>query len=127
MKRKVDVTLLGRRFTVKTEKDEAYVHALAAQVSRRLDDVRRQVRGASIEEQALLVAMGLADELAEERERAHTARAEIRARTEAMVKKLSVALSFADRAAGANGAGSADGDGETDVEHEVALALPRQI
>lgn len=90
--RKVDVALLGHRFTVKTEKDEAYVHTLAAQVARRVEEVRRQMRNVSREEAALLVALQLAEEIAEERERAAGARAEIRRHTEAMIAKLSAAL-----------------------------------
>lgn len=92
MKRKVDVTLLGHRFTVKTEKDEAYVHGLAAHITRKLDEVRRQMRNASREEQALLVALNLADELFEAAERSATARAEVRKHTEAMIAKLARAL-----------------------------------
>ena len=96
MKRKVDVTLLGHRFTVRTEKDEAYVHSLAAHVTRRLDEARRHMRSASREEQILFVALNLADELAEQSERAAAARADVRLRTESMVAKLSRALDGAD-------------------------------
>lgn len=92
MKRKVDVTLLKRTFTVRTEKDEAYVHSLAAQVVRRLDDVRRQMRTVSTEEAALLVALNLADELAEQQTRSAEARSEVRRHTEAMIAKLTAAL-----------------------------------
>jgi cell division protein ZapA (FtsZ GTPase activity inhibitor) len=116
MKRKVDVTLLGRRFTVKTEKDDSHVHALASQVSRRLDDVRRQVRGASVEEAALLVAMQLADEMADERTVAAELRREIRARTESMVQKLRAAL-------GATDGHAVDREDDSDV---IELAVSRQ-
>ena len=115
MKRKVDVTLLGRRFTVKTEKDDAHVHSLAAQVSRRLDDVRRQVRGASVEEAALLVAMQLSDELAEERDRGSDLRRDVRVKTEAMVQKLRTAL----------GSGPLD-EAIDDESDSVVLAVSRQ-
>lgn len=92
MKRKVDVTLLGHRFTVRTEKDEAYVHGLAAHVTRKVEDVRRQMRSASREEQVLLVALHLVDELCEAQERAAERRAEVRRHTQAMVQKLTLAL-----------------------------------
>jgi cell division protein ZapA (FtsZ GTPase activity inhibitor) len=96
MKRKVDVTLLGHRFTVRTEKDEAYVHGLAAQVTRKIDEIRRQMRNASLQEQALLVALHLADELLEAQERSAAARAEVRRHTEAMIQKLTRALAAPD-------------------------------
>ena len=111
MKRKVDVSLLGHRFTVRTEKDEAYVHGLAAQVARRLEDAQRKMRHASLTEQVLLVALTLADELSEQCERAATTRAEVRQHTEAVIGKLSAAL------------GERDMDRTVDEESdEIALA-----
>lgn len=92
MKRRVDVVLLGHRFTVRTEKDEAYVHSLAAQVARRVEDVRRSMRNASPQEQALLVALTLLEELTEEREHAAVMRADVRRNTESMISKLTAAL-----------------------------------
>lgn len=118
MKRKVDVALLGHRFTVKTERDETYVHALAAQVARRVDEVRRTMRNVSREEAALLVALNLADELAEERERASSARAEVRRHTDAMIAKLSAAL-IED--------GTAPGAIEDDSEEIAIAAVHRQL
>ena len=92
MKRKVDVVLLGHRFAVRTEKDEAFVHSLATQVATRVNEVRRTMRNATAHEQALLVALQLVEELNEERERAVATRAEVRHHTEAMIAKLSAAL-----------------------------------
>lgn len=114
MKRKVDVVLLGHRFTVRTEKDEAFVHSLAAQVARRVEDVRRAMRNATPHEQALLVALQLIEELTEERERAAATRADVRRHTDARIAKLSAAL--------------VDGElleDESDA-HELAVAVQRQ-
>jgi cell division protein ZapA (FtsZ GTPase activity inhibitor) len=119
MKRKVDVTVLGHRFTVRTEKDEAYVHGLAAQITRRIEDVRRQMRNASREEQALLVALHLADELLEQTERSAAARAEVRRHTEAMILKLSQALSDSAPLTGARAMVTSDVE---DDSAEVAVA-----
>lgn len=114
MKRKVDVVLLGHRFTVRTEKDEAFVHSLAAQVARRVEDVRRAMRSATPHEQALLVALQLIEELTEERERAAATRADVRRHTDAMIAKLSAAL--------------VDGELLEDESdgHELAVAVQRQ-
>jgi cell division protein ZapA (FtsZ GTPase activity inhibitor) len=102
VKRKVDVTLLGHHFTVRTERDEAWVQRLAAHLSRRLEDARRTMRSASREEQILFVALGLADELFEEMERGASARADIRRHTEAMIGKLSAALAGGESAEALN-------------------------
>lgn len=121
MKRKVDVALLGHRFTVRTEKDEAYVHSLAAQVARRIEDVRRVMRNASPHEQALLVALHLIDELSDERERAAGARAEVRRHTDAMIAKLSAAL--AEDGQGGHDERAIDDDSDG---HELAVSVQRQ-
>ena len=113
MKRKVDVTLLGHRFTVRTERDEAWVHSLAAQLTRRLEDARRQMRNASREVLILFVALNLIDELTEEVERSSSTRAELRRHTEQMIGKLSAALA---------GEHALPVDDESD---EVALAAVR--
>lgn len=121
MKRKVtvDVTLLGHRMTVRTERDEAWVQRLAAYIARRLEDARRTMRNASREQQVLFVALGLADELFEEVERSADARDEVRRHTQAMIGKLSAAL--ADGALDAT-AGIVDLEDESDE----AVAVSRQ-
>lgn len=92
MKRKVDVTLLGHRFTVKTDRDEAFVRGLAAHVGRKLEEVRRSARTSGPEAIAIFAALQIAEELFEERERAADHRADVRRTTEAMVEKLTAAL-----------------------------------
>lgn len=92
MKRKVDVTLLGHRFTVKTDRDEAFVRGLAAHVGRRIDEVRRTMKTSPPEAVALLAGLLIAEELFEERERAAGSRADVRRATEAMIEKLTAAL-----------------------------------
>lgn len=92
MKRKVDVTLLGHRFTVKTDRDEAFVKGLAAHVGKKIEEVRRNARSSGPEAVALFAALQIAEELFEERERAAGSRADVRRTTEAMVEKLTAAL-----------------------------------
>ena len=98
MKRKVDVILLGHRFTVKTDKDDAYVRSLAAHVTHQVEEMRRVMRNATREEQVLLASLHLADELFEAHERHAAVRADIRQKTEAMVDKLSRALANVETA-----------------------------
>ena len=81
MKEKVEVTLLGQSFTVRSDKDEAYVHSLASFVTRRYEELQRQTRAVSSHELALLVALNLADELFQCEEQAELSRKEIRERS----------------------------------------------
>ena len=81
MKDKVEVSLLGQNFTVRSDKDETYVHSLASFVTRRYEELQRQTRTVSSHELALLVALNLADELFRAEESAQASRAEIRERS----------------------------------------------
>ena len=128
MKRKIDVTLLGQRFSVRSERDEAYVHALAGFVGRRFEELKRVTRASSSHQLSLLVALNLADELFQAEERASLTREEIRKQTGSLVEKLARALAAAEAEAAALGeddaelgAGLDDGfdDGlEDDVDNE---------
>ena len=125
MKRKVtvDVTLLGHRMTVRTERDEAWVQRLAAYIARRLEDARRTMRNASREQQVLFVALGLADELFEEVERGALARDEVRRHTQAMIGKLAAAM--ADGALDGT-AGIVDLEDEPEEAAVAVAAVSRQ-
>lgn len=92
MKRKVEVSLLGRNFTIKSDKDEAYLHQVASFVNRRFDEIRHQTRTATSHDLALLVALNLADELFQSEDRARSSRAEIRKRSERLLRNLDAAL-----------------------------------
>ena len=81
MKDKVEVSLLGQNFTVRSDKDETYVHSLASFVTRRYEELQRQTRTVSSHELALLVALNLADELFQAEENAQASRKEIRQRS----------------------------------------------
>jgi cell division protein ZapA (FtsZ GTPase activity inhibitor) len=63
VKRRVEVTLVGQAFAVRTERDDASVHALGNLVTRRYEDLRRNAKGATAQQVALLLALNLADEL----------------------------------------------------------------
>jgi cell division protein ZapA len=81
VKEKVEVTLLGQSFTVRSDKDEAYVHSLASFVTRRYEELQRQTRTVSSHDLALLVALNLADELFQSEDRAELCRKEVRERS----------------------------------------------
>lgn len=92
MKRKVEVTLLGQGFTLKSEKDEAYLHQVASYVNRKLDELKHQTRTKEPQQLALLVALNIADELFQSEERSGSVRRDLRARSERLLKNLDAAL-----------------------------------
>ncbi len=69
-KRKVEISLLGQRFTVRSEREEQDVHALADYVTKQLEEVRRQTKTVSTQHLALLVALNLADQIFNNKEKA---------------------------------------------------------
>lgn len=92
MKRKVEVSLVGRNFTIKSDKEEAYLHQVASFVNRKFDEIRHQTRTATSHDLALLVALNLADELFQSEDRARSTRAELRKRSERLLRTLDAAL-----------------------------------
>lgn len=92
MKRKVEVSLLGQRFAVRSDRDEAYLHQVASFVNRKFEDLRRQSRTATSHQLALLVAMNLADELFRNEERHAGVRRELQSRTERVLASVDAAL-----------------------------------
>ena len=69
VKRRVEVSVMGLPLSVRTERDDAWIHGLAAQVSRRLEELRRAAPRANAQQLAVLVALNLAEELQQEREK----------------------------------------------------------
>lgn len=67
-KRKVEVLLMGQRFTVRSDRDEQYIERLSRLVNEQLDDIKRNTRTVSSHHVALLAALNIADELARTRE-----------------------------------------------------------
>jgi cell division protein ZapA len=63
MKRSVTVEIAGQRFTLKTDADDEYVHALAAFVTQRLKDAKAGSRAFSTHALATLTALQIADDL----------------------------------------------------------------
>ena len=91
-KRKVDVSLLGQRFTVRTERDDEYVASLARHVSRQLDEVRKQTRAVSTHHLALLVALNLADQLFQREEELLKLKQGLRVKTNDILQNVKTAL-----------------------------------
>ncbi|MFZ9889287.1 MAG: cell division protein ZapA [Myxococcota bacterium] len=92
-KRKVEVSLLGRNFSIKSDQDEAHVHQVAALVNRKYEELRHQSRSAPPQDLLVLVALNLADELVQREAQARATRADIRARGQRVLQTLNAALS----------------------------------
>jgi cell division protein ZapA (FtsZ GTPase activity inhibitor) len=111
-KRRVDVQIMGLPLSVRTERDDAWVHGLANQVNRRIDELRRAAPKATAQQLAVLVALNLAEELQLERERGTALRDDAVAVAAAALQRVGEALAALD----------SDDNDEADAE---AHAVPR--
>ena len=116
VKRRVDVKVMGMPLSVRTERDDAWVHGLAATVSRRLDELKRGAKNASAQQLAVLLALNMAEELHLEREKTKEL-SDLASTTLTRVKAALAALD-ADRDA----EGDEDGDEDADVEEDEVVA-----
>lgn len=91
-KRKVEVSLLGRNFSIKSDQDEAHVHQVAALVNRKYEELRHQSRAAPPQDLLVLVALNIADELMQREAQARASRADLRARGQRVLQSLNAAL-----------------------------------
>ena len=62
-KKKVDVLLMGERFSVRSDQDEKHIENLSRIVNSHLLEIKRNARSFSAHHVALLTALNLADEL----------------------------------------------------------------
>lgn len=108
MKRKVDVNLLGQQFSVRTERDDAWVHGLASFVGRRFEELRRQARNANAQQLAMLLALNLADELFQQRERSDALASELKTTAADTLERVRRAIEELD--------GIRDGDSDDEVD-----------
>ncbi len=85
--RRVSVVIGGRRFTVTTDKDNDHVETLAQVVNDKLQEsgVRSGVSGVN---EAMLVALAIANDLLEERERFAGLKKKIRSQSQRLLEQM---------------------------------------
>ncbi len=97
-KRRVDVQIMGLSLSVRSDRDDAWVHGLAGQVNRRIDELRRAAPKASPQQLAVLVALNLAEELQVERDRGSGLREDAVAVASSALQRVQEALMAMERA-----------------------------
>lgn len=81
-KRTVEVELLGRRFRVRSDDDDAYIRQLVDYVNRKMMDMRRAANAMDVEQIALLTLLDVADALFRERARGEALESGVREHAE---------------------------------------------
>ena len=96
-KRKVEVLLMGQRFTVRSDRDVLYIERLSRIVNDQLEDIKRSARTVSSHHAALLAALNIADELARTREllaKAEEIQSALTKKAQATLAEVESALAF---------------------------------
>lgn len=87
---RVEVEILGQKYTIKSEADPKYVKDLAAYVEKRVKSVEGQIRGQDPVKALALAALYIADELFRAREELSKYEGDLPKRIGAMVDLLEV-------------------------------------
>jgi cell division protein ZapA len=88
LKRSLAVSIAGQRYTIKSDADEGYVHALAGLVDERMREIQRGAKTAAPHAVAVLTALQIADELVRERRGRAELRRRVREETRAIRELL---------------------------------------
>ena len=87
---RVEVEILGQKYTIKSEADPKYIKDLAAYVEKRVKSVEGQIRGQDPVKALALSALYIADELFRAREELSKFEGDLPKRIGAMVELLEV-------------------------------------
>ena len=114
----VEVSLLGQSFSVRSNKEERHVHAVASMVNRRIQDLKNAYpRKMSEQRAALLVALNLADDLLELETEMTSFRGDLREKTQDILGKVQNAMG------GSNGKPA---EKVLEKDHEVVMATAQK-
>ncbi len=118
VRRRVDVSVMGMTLSVRTDREDAWVHGIAGQVNRRVDELKRTARNANPQQLAVLVALNLAEELQAERQRATGRERQLEGQLETLAEGALAHVREALAALGDGGddEGGADEDDEEDED-----------
>ncbi len=92
-KKKVEISLMGQRFSLRSDRDEEYVQGLARFVTAQLDEMRLQTKTVSTHHLAVLVALNLADQLFRHKEEVTQLKGELQEKAKAALTEVEAALS----------------------------------
>ncbi len=93
-KKRVEVSLLGQRFTLRSDKSEEYVQAVAQYVTSQLENVGKQSHTVSTYHVALLTALNLADQLLQKEDELLRLKQGLKERAEGALREVQDALSL---------------------------------
>ena len=114
-KRSVTVEVAGQRFTLKTDAEDDYVHALADFVTRKVKEAKAGSRAFSTHALAILAALQIADELFQTQSRAKDLKRDVTERSRSILALVEQALGGREPRSGPADADDADDAADDDA------------
>ena len=88
----VEIKVLGKTFTVKTDAEEAHIQEVARYVNDKIDEILKKTRTVSSLNVAILTALNIADDLMKEREKRMALLKEVGMRSRDLVEKIDMKI-----------------------------------
>lgn len=88
MKKKLEVEIFGRRYTLKGDADEAYAKELASFVDQKMNEMAVHAKGIQLSKLAILTAINLAHELLQLKKRQKEQDAYISGKTQDIIESI---------------------------------------
>ena len=88
----VEIKVLGKTFTVKTDAEEAHIQEVARYVNDKIDEILKKTRTVSSLNVAILTALNIADDLMKEREKRVALLKEVGMRSRDLVEKIDMKI-----------------------------------
>lgn len=92
MKRTVEVNIMGQKFMVRSESDEAYVQNIAEYVNNKVIEISSKTKSIPSLNVVILAAMNIADELLRERDKQEEVFTGVEKRIEGMIELIDLQL-----------------------------------
>jgi cell division protein ZapA len=86
--RVVEIKIFGQIFSVKTDAEEAHIHAVAQYVNEKMDEILKKTKSISTLNVAILTALNIADDLLKEKEQRKALLKEVENKSKNLLDKI---------------------------------------
>ena len=92
MKKQVEITVLGQKFVVRSDSDEAYVARVGSFVDERMNEIMKNTRSVASINVAILAAMNIADEYFKFKDKFEGQKGEVEKKIQEMIELIDLQL-----------------------------------
>ncbi len=92
MKKQVEIVVLGQKFVVRSDSDEAYVAKIGSFVDQRMNEIMKNTHSVASLNVAILAAMNIADEYFKYQEKAEGKKTDAEKKIQEMIELIDLQL-----------------------------------